>query len=532
MSEMKFNVRPFWVNLVSIILFLAGFGVFLTGSPKNADDYLYMDKYRDWFLAHGIEYPENGANLLQTGFPFSQTIDSFVVHYNLDNGRLANMLATVMSLFPKWVGSGVALICLLFSVLGAFRLVGIDFRRSWLVALSLFLWTFLLPWWEHFGALTFQYNYLFPAALSVWLLILLTGGRCGRARVIWAFFLGLVTGCSNEAFSAPLFASIVVLAVFYRKYRNGLTFATLAGLLAGLLYLASSPGIRQRAVDSAGGNGWLSSGLMLAALPALAFSVSVIILSVRKGWRHVWKDSGILLYSLNAWLPLLILLLFKVESRAAWWSTFISVAGVMYCLRNLGGTETADNPILKTVVSIFLTAVMSVHLVSIDVVALYQRRLMRELYSRPYSEERSYRFAEMKTLRELPLCAGINGARFSFIGLLYTDYYFQGAGRGTERPAVVIPRELEFVTEDSGSPVPGGTGIRECAGWLFVSSVSENPTSVVYIDTDFGNGYVPLPYARWRFESAADGKCYDWLMPVRGWYLSHFKTIKAIRTGL
>lgn len=102
------------VNVVSLIIFVIGLSLFLIVTPKNADDYLYLLHFRDWFTNQGIIFPENGGNIFKAGFPLNESIYSVIEHYKLDNGRLGNIVATFFLILPKWVGSGIAAVCFFF----------------------------------------------------------------------------------------------------------------------------------------------------------------------------------------------------------------------------------------------------------------------------------------------------------------------------------------------------------------------------------------------------------------------------------
>ena len=105
-------------NIVWISLFAIGIGLFFIGMPKYTDDYWYMMHLRPWFESQDIIYPEDGGNILRGGIPFREIWATWSEHYGNDNLRFGNLLAPILLIFPKWVGSGFTLVCLGIAVIG------------------------------------------------------------------------------------------------------------------------------------------------------------------------------------------------------------------------------------------------------------------------------------------------------------------------------------------------------------------------------------------------------------------------------
>lgn len=159
-----------WNNLW-LFLCIAGFGVFFIGMPKYTDDYWYMMHLRPWFESQDIIYPEDGGNILRGGIPFREIWATWSEHYGNDNIRFGNLLAPILLIFPKWIGSGFTLVCLGIAVIGGFVLADINWRKSPFVPIGLCMWMFLLPWYDGMGSLVFQLNYAFtPAVIIVFLI--------------------------------------------------------------------------------------------------------------------------------------------------------------------------------------------------------------------------------------------------------------------------------------------------------------------------------------------------------------------------
>lgn len=59
-------------NMLWILLYMVGFGVFIIGMPKYIDDYWYMAPLKPWFDSQGIINPDKGGNIIEAGIPWSE----------------------------------------------------------------------------------------------------------------------------------------------------------------------------------------------------------------------------------------------------------------------------------------------------------------------------------------------------------------------------------------------------------------------------------------------------------------------------
>ena len=145
MTDMRVEKRGDVFNTVLWLMTVAGMGVFFIGMPKYYDDYMYMVHLRPWFASQGIDFPENGGNVVRAGIPWGGILDTWREHYGDDNIRLPNLLIPFFLLFPKWVGSGIMTLLWGWTVMTLLRLTVRDWRHSPLVPVSLALLTFCMP---------------------------------------------------------------------------------------------------------------------------------------------------------------------------------------------------------------------------------------------------------------------------------------------------------------------------------------------------------------------------------------------------
>ena len=57
------------LNVICLLLFMLGMGVFLIGMPKYGDDLWFMRSFGDWLHTHGCDRFTDGVNVFRTGFP-------------------------------------------------------------------------------------------------------------------------------------------------------------------------------------------------------------------------------------------------------------------------------------------------------------------------------------------------------------------------------------------------------------------------------------------------------------------------------
>lgn len=533
--ELDYNIMRSKLNILFVVVFTVGMGVFLIGTPKYIDDYLYISHYRDWFLMQGVTYPEKGGDLLCYGFPLRETWNSWRDHYMLDNGRLGNIVATPLLLLPKWIGSMIALCCLIFSIWGSLRLAGIYSIQSVLIPYALCMWMFLFPWWENMGALTYQFNYLFSMALCTWLLLRLFKAKPEPTGVFFSgwqlFFLGLFAGCSHEGMSVPILVGLLFLLLVFKRARTSRYYYSIAGLFTGILILVMSPGMNIRV-----GNDlnvidlrFYSVEFVYLSLPFVAMTILVLY---KKG-RAIVSDMFTMFCIVSGCISLSFVLFISGSVRVGWWSIFVSITGILYQFNIYFRRLKITSINAAYIVGILLLIPCFIHLYSISENALFNRKMMQEVFGREDVADKETWFGNVLTLREMPLTCGITGATFSTIGMMYCDYYFKNQTRDNITFSAIIPIELAWISKDCGNSIDGDSPIRECGGYMFMPSVSDEPQSTLTFLFDYGGYQKMQTVYRYRFISRADGKPYDWVVPAVGfpwlsWYIANFKSISNI----
>lgn len=330
-----YRVSICW-NAVWLFLFAVGMGIFLMVTPKYGDDYWYSWDLSEWYATQGIEDINGGGNVFTGGFPAKGIYRTIRYHTDTDNMRLANMVGPVALLGPKWLGSAVSWLALLLTVWGTLWLARVDIRRSWLVALGIALFVFVLPWYQQMGSLIFQYNYLLAGLLSVGLLV----GLLRRPRGPWAMagfvMWCIVTALWHEGFTAPLLVSLVVVMVLYRNWRNRFTLIAALAMLGALFWHFSGTSDTANLTD-AQWIGWdkrrfvttlyYHRGLWIAALVLVVFLI-------HRGVRALATD-GVAIFLIVGIFCSMGISYASVNVRAGWWADLASIILTLRLLREM-----------------------------------------------------------------------------------------------------------------------------------------------------------------------------------------------------
>ena len=326
-------------NSLWLALYLVGIGIFFIVMPKYFDDQQFSFLYGEWYRQQGILDITGGGNLLKYGIPWDAIKERWYYLITRDNGRLVNIIDSPMVLLPKWIGSSICLIAWAITIFGMFRLVRIDFRRSALVALSIFLAFFCFPWEDSMGCFIFQINYTVPSAVAIYLLLLLREPKSGKRHVATLAIWGLLLGCMHEGFSMPLLASLIINLLIFPKTRNANTYAACTGLALGTVWLIAVPAFQTRV-------GGLDYGFLESLFATLkrfakitlmnpgfwAMLIVTAVIGIKKCLRLFVSDPLCAIFYIGIPLSLLLATATNGTPRAAWWCDLMAFCLVPYLL--------------------------------------------------------------------------------------------------------------------------------------------------------------------------------------------------------
>lgn len=537
-NHTRFN---FWL----LLLFFVGLGFFLIGMPKYSDDYDFLMMVRPWMAAHGVEFPEEGVPLWRTGMPWNEILDTWTWSIANNNGRLANVIAVVLLLFPKWVGSGAALICFAASVMLSLRMAGIDWKRSPLVPLAIALFMFALPWRDRMGALDYQLNYLVSSFLAILLFYYLFYRK--RRRMIPAFLIALLCGAWHEGISAPALCGILCVAAVSGRWRDRCVWTAVAGLSFGLLWLflagysrhLDGAMFRNAAFDKV----WLED-LTAVIWPVALFILSAVVLSVRNGIGAIVADSFLLFCVVSALASSGIYIITGYSERVIWWGCFASVCGTLTAVRYLMPRVVVRYSPASAVFGAMLIALTFTHLAFVGYYTLQVRGEMKRNLELWRSDNSGSLFTSLPQFSELPwICGYLPDYHDSWTAFESSAAYWFGDdehpnGDWTRMQVQSpVPERLRKVTADSGLPVPGSNSVRVYENCLFMPFDKDYDWMLAckspYLwrrtsRMDFGKGFVTVRTVFVPFISKEDGRRYIYLRPHLSWFVSHFRDIKAV----
>lgn len=340
-------------------------------TPLAFDDWIFMAEWRNVNGSRGLS--------LSTLINFWEEIRLY------DNGRIANVLAPVFTLFSPWkeifpiiTGILAALIVLFLSKI-SFRAEGFSPRSillSWCGAL------YLLPWRNSLFVTDYSLNYIWGAAVTV-------------------FFIILVLKYEKEGWSGGKFAFVLFVAFIAGGWHEGFAVSTLGGFFlytlvtkerhtiqwwfTGIFYALSTaafyfcPGMIARTGNEIGqltsGNGLVRSVadllpvVLLCLCMAVMYSVGPWRRIIRQNLKDRWFVIGIGIVATGS----LLSLIFKHQPRSAFWPDFVAL-GLLFAL-----TRKFWDKLFRSVYGSYLTILVAVAvIVPVFTGLIWQNRLWRE----------------------------------------------------------------------------------------------------------------------------------------------------------
>lgn len=533
-------------NGIWLMVFLAAFAFYFIVAPKCYDDYLFLWYIWPWFEQQGLLTPEWGGDVWNYGIPWDLILDTWCDSFETDNVRLPNLIVPFILLCPRWVGGLILTVLFAWSVILAFRLAGVDWRRSRLVPMAVLLWTYFLPWQDRFASIDFSLNYIMPA----WLVLLLydylqkNRGRGGWRVPVWSSLLGLLIGWSHEEVGLSACCGLIVLMVADREWRCRSALYACVMMLMTVTASLITPGMMNRIAESGNSIPGLSSllrfyylwqkNLVNFVLVCGLLTVSVM----RFNMRQVISNPLIVFLFVSSTVNAGCMLILTLDGRVFYYSEFVSVIILMQLIRiNFSGTNIKKTGWLHFVNAV-LVLVAFYRLLVFDCFAVMMRRnsipAMEEFAKNPAGGF----FGELPDRNWLPLWMGpgvddyVNISFYYYVDILRQEPRENRAQAYTYSniTRAAVPHALEYITPESGMEMPGDHRIRIVDGYMFMkeedADAEETAFSRIKVEIDYGSGRFTDMGEAYRFRSKGDGRYYVWLVPLyKGWYVSHFKPI-------
>ncbi len=532
-------------NYLWILLFAIGTGFFLIGMPKQVDDYSFMSYLKPWFDSQGIIFPENGGNVFKYGIPFHCIQDMMNESWKIDNIRLSNFLATILLIFPKWVGSGLMLLLFMLTIRTGFRLAGIKAANSPLVPLALVMWNFLLPWEDNFGSLDFQMNYILPTWLGLTLLYRLRPEASRSALdTLLNILLATAMGATHEGSGFAFALGLAALFICRRKWCRLDVAASIVIIILAAIFLLSAPGMIKR---SDGAMQLFSLNrplhfwkdlLIFDVFPYTLFissALAALIIMPKRLRRH--SDLYIFTFA-SATAAIAIKICSGAMPRMLFWPNATSIVAATGLLLLLSESKLNHYNRLTAILSACLLIPLFTNLGFVSYYSLKCRNTMKMLLKRRVADPDVYNFGDTCMLGQIPaICGNRPGNTFATTAMLGTDFYYNTCDYEEERTWFILPRDLQYATPTSGKDMLTGQGTRRIGNTFFMpydeklyklhyTGVPWNPCPI-HIYIDYGDGPERRRASLYRFRSEADGKFYLWCFIRQNWYTSNFKKIRS-----
>lgn len=307
-------------------------------------------------------------------------VDSQINHYQYANGRIVPH--TLEQLFTGVWGLGAFYIIntIIFLLLVMYCVKGNMTKSkylSWLVALIALLYLFPYPSKLWFSV-NLAPNYLLPAFLTTYFLYLWQSTK--KDRVLLFVIVGILLGCTNEAFVIPLSGAMLIYYLSHLKMIKTKKFVLTASLWVGAIIMMLSPGNITRFMRSNTGESNVVDTILHACKLFIDLKVLWVLLAILimycifdfKGTKQLLKKNLLLVYMLG------IGLLFGLVAHTACHSfTAVEFFALLIVL------QFVDKVIVKLkysrLISIVLTILFIAHQVMIVKAEIKQAEMQRNI---------------------------------------------------------------------------------------------------------------------------------------------------------
>lgn len=430
---------------VLIVLVAVGVAVGMAWFPAIGDDLKFMSA-----LATG---PDGTSSSVKDALV--RGLDFWLAN---DNLRISNLLAIYLLWFPRAVTALLTGIAVWAIMKVGTRLAG----TSGNVLLSIVLTALFLvayPWADQLYLVDFQINYIWPTAISLWIVLKLT--ERGGGRPVLVAVACFVLGWMHEAFAVGIAGLICMLMLLSDRFRSPRHYVWLACLLPGLVTIAARQLAEFNGMYFATRRGILA----LYALPAAAFVLMAGVYFIR-GIRSrkgcgVRPDRTVLLSLLFlAVTETAVMLAIPTGPRTGALGVIASVIGVCCLLRAFPTPRFLRVRVNRICVSAVLTAMIFIHIVMVDIECFKAYGMTRHVVREYIDDPDRPIFVDM-TLRPEASVWCLQKPYYDWFGhsrsvKLFRDFY----GGPQAKPLRVLPSALRHIDFRNTRPLNGDLGLR------------------------------------------------------------------------
>lgn len=501
------------VNTILFALTTVAMGFFFVGMPRYVDDLWYSIDIMSW--ERGLEYTHW----------WEPVRDTIAYHMTYDTSRLSNILFTPFLLLPKWAGS-LPLTMLVFPTLVLMmRMASVSWRRSPLGAVLVLLFGFGLPWYDSIGSECYQFNYIVPMALGLWV-------AAAALRLIksprWLLVAGSVLlGMWHEGFAIPILSGLVAVTIFCHPDVSRRRLVTVCvAIAAGLLWIVLSPSLLYR-MDTVASQQHrdLGAKTVFILLQHPLFLLTVVLAAIaamKAGARHALRSPAMIFLGVSALVSICISAATLSSPRAAWWCDTATIPALLILLHTLlpGVTGRYDRRTLFYAVPCL--ALATAHYSAVAYWSLKADKAMHETHAQHMANPRAAAFFDYPTELQAPLICYETPDFTLFVGEIFRVFYNMHYHRLDDIEVRFVPAALRTMHPGSGEPLADSGCIRRVEGHMvmpldsFPEPIDTARVTEVIADIGFdhrvkhGSRIFCTP-----FTSVADGRRYVYLYPWR-----------------
>ncbi len=468
----------------TIITILIGIGLALM--PAFSDDILFSFPYRDYLL-HGKP------------FEWRSIWDGWCFIYLHNVTRLSNMVAGVLLAMPRWVAAIFSSLALFYVYIKGLQFAKADTSR-YKIAIWLAYIVFCLPWVDQLYLIDFQTNYIWSAALSLYITLAFYHRHDSHPALL--FIIAIILGGWHEGFSAPIFASIIAVAWIYKEYRTRSTAIILIGLAIGMVFLATAPSFTLIPSPYFGKRPWMIYPYLFPMLIAGSYAIYA-------HYRHRLSRQ-LLIKVLVLMIPSVLsafLMLYSMQgSRVGTLSIVFSGITLLLLTPQYGK---------HTITSLLIYALMVAHLLAVDYQAYKAHIGTEKVLADHLAHLGETTYSDMVLREDAPwycLQKPYYGWFNHSSTMTLFDYFYNPRGYAFD----VVPSALKEFSTKKATKIPGDVGAYLFHG-LTVVDIDVECHEKRYFVSDYGHGKMLREYTIWPFVCRQDGKRYAWAYPESTW---------------
>lgn len=487
------------------------FAVMFVAMPCIADDLWYMSGIHDYKSGIG------DASVV------SAVADTISRHYLYDNGRMCNIVYSMLMWLPSGLLSALSGLMCAWSLRALAGFSGIRGPQSLAAVWLCLAFAVALPWEDGIFVLCFQFNYVWGMAVAAF------AARCFfsvRERPLWQMVLiGLVAGAWHEGFSVPVICGFAAVALARpRRFLTRGRIVMMIAMASGIMWLVLAPSFMRRTTDFAG-IASLSSWARAVRVnwPVVLYLLAFAVCAIRRRAASPFA----LFAAVVSLAAFAIYMNNELGARVAFAGCYFSIAGFFILVRPESMNEGLWKKLLGAVALLFLM----VHLAAAVWCTFSFRREVLGSYEKYYALPAGKTvFTDISLEGDMPFMAFakpyyIEAPRAMYMGMREWEDM-------SVRPYCPVPVELADVRCDSGVVFPGRSGLRKKDGCFFIPAerlgVCPDVPFQLWGMVGFGErGHSRIIYLT-PFVSEADGRKYLWVVPMRTYPFDRFISLTSI----